>query len=417
MTIESAQPTAPPSAEFSPLTGLRVLDLTKVLAGPLCTQYLGDLGADVIKIEGCEDGDDTRSWPPLTGGDGAVFLSANRNKRSVAVDLKTAAGHAIVMRLVERADILVESYRKGAMERLGLGFEALRAHNPRLIYASISGFGRSGPLADLPGYDAMVQAFSGIMGITGEKQGGPVRSAFSPIDQTTGIWAALGIMAALRQRDASGQGQFLEVSLFETSMAFLGYTAQTYWTTGRTPERSGSGHESLCPYQAFKASDAFILIAEGNDKLWQNFCAVAGLKAIANDPRYRTNADRVSHFDDTVALVAARIGSETVAHWGQVLTAAGIPNSPINNLDDVLQMPHTKARNIVLDYDDPVHGKQHGVAMPVVFNGAVRSVRMPPPALGASTLQVLADIGYSADEVQALVREGVVRSSEVPVAS
>lgn len=417
MNHELAQPLASPALAFSPLAGLRVLDLTKVLAGPLCTQYLGDLGADVIKIETCDGGDDTRSWPPLAGGDGAVFLSANRNKRSIAVDLKTAAGRAVVMRLVDRADILVESYRKGAMERLGLGFEALRARNPRLIYASISGFGRSGPLADLPGYDVMVQAFTGIMGITGEKTGGPVRSAFSPIDQTTGIWAALGIMAALRQRDASGKGQFLEVSLFETSMAFLAYTAQTYWTTGRTPERSGSGHESLCPYQAFKASDGFILIAVGNDKLWQKFCPVVGLEAVVNDPRYRTNADRVTHFDDTVALVAARIGCNTVAYWAGVLTEAGIPSSPINNLEDVLGMPHTKARNIVLDYDDPVHGEQHGMAMPVVFNGKSRSVRMPPPALGASTLEVLTDLGYGSEEIQAMMREGVVRSSPMQAAN
>ena len=346
-----------------------------------------------------------------------MFLSANRNKRSVALDLKTEAGRAIVMRLVDRADILVESYRKGAMDRLGLGFDVLKTRNPRLIYASISGFGRGGPLADLPGYDVMVQAFSGIMGITGEKMGGPVRSAFSPIDQTTGIWAALGIMAALRQRDASGIGQFLEVSLFETSMAFLGYTAQTYWTTGRLPERSGSGHESLCPYQAFKASDAFILIAVGNDKLWQKFCAVAELEAVADDPRYRTNADRVAHFDDIVALVTARIGCHTVAHWSRVLTEAGIPNSPINNLDDVLAMPHTKARNIVLDYDDPVHGEQHGMAMPVVFNGEQRSVRAPPPALGASTLEVLADLNYGSDEIEALVREGVVRVGADPILS
>lgn len=417
MANESGKSAADPARAFSPLAGLRVLDLTKVLAGPLCTQYLGDLGADVVKIEACDGGDDTRSWPPLTGGDGAVFLSANRNKRSVAVDLKTAAGRAIVMRLVERADILVESYRKGAMERLGLGHEALRARNPRLIYASISGFGRSGPLADLPGYDVMVQAFSGIMGITGEKQGGPVRSAFSPIDQTTGIWAALGILAALRERDATGAGKFLEVSLFETSMAFLGYTAQTYWASGRTPERSGSGHESLCPYQAFEAADAHILIAVGNDKLWQIFCAVAGLEAIADDARYRTNAARVAHFDETVALVGARIRCDTVAHWAQVLTAAGVPNSPINNLDDVLAMPHTRARNIVLDYDDPVHGAQQGVAMPVVFDGAARSVRMPPPALGASTIDVLAELGYDAAEIQALLRDGVVRSGAAPAAT
>lgn len=414
MKKQSTPASSTAKSRFAPLAGLRVLDLTKVLAGPLCTQYLGDLGADVIKVEPCDGGDDTRSWPPLTNGDGAVFLSANRNKQSVAIDLKTPGGKAVIMRLVDRADILVESYRKGAMERLGLGYEELKLRNPRLVYASISGFGRHGPLSDLPGYDVMVQAFSGIMGITGEKDGGPVRSAFSPIDQTTGIWAALGIMAALRQLDATGEGQFLEVSLFDTSMAFLNYTAQTYWATGRTPPRSGSGHESLCPYQAFRASDAFILIAVGNDKLWQKFCTVSGLESIVADPKFRTNAARVAHFDETVSLVSERIRGNTVAHWATVLTAAGIPNSPINDLNDVLAMPHTKARNIVLEYEDPVHGHQRGMALPVVFNGEERKVRLPPPALGADSASILLGLGYSPDEIQELLTDGAVQDRSTP---
>ena len=262
---------------FLPLAGIRVLDLTKVLAGPLCTQYLGDLGGDVIKVEPVGTGDDTRTWPPRVEGDGAVFLSCNRNKRSIALDLKSPGGLAVLMDLVRDADLFVESYRTGAMDRLGLGYTALHAINPRLIYCSISGFGRTGPLATLPGYDVMVQAFSGVMSITGEKSGGPVRSAFSPLDQTTGIWAAFGMLAALRERDATGVGRFLEVSLFETALAFLGYTAQTFWATGREPERAGSGHESLCPYQAFRAADGDILIAAGNDKLWRIFCSVCRL--------------------------------------------------------------------------------------------------------------------------------------------
>ncbi|WP_418319777.1 CaiB/BaiF CoA transferase family protein [Piscinibacter sakaiensis] len=398
-----------PALPFAPLTGIRVLDMSKVLAGPMCGQYLADLGASVIKVEPCDGGDDTRSWPPLVGEDGAVFLSANRNKRSIAVNLKTAAGHEVIMRLLDNSDVLLESYRKGAMERLGLGYETLRERYPRLIYASISGFGRTGPLSSLPGYDVMTQAFSGIMGVTGEKGGAPVRAAFSPLDQTTGIWAALGILAALRERDATGMGRFLEVSLYETAMAFMGYTAQIYWQTGRRPERCGSGHESLCPYQVFPASDGEILIAVGNDSLWRNFCDAAGLIEIKDDPRFRTNADRVAHFDETVARVTACTRTKPVGEWTRLLGAAGVPNSPIHSLDEVLTMPHTAERGIVMDYQHAAYGPMKTVAMPVTFDATPRHVSRPPPQLGEHTAEILAGLGYVDAEIEHLQRNGVVR--------
>lgn len=398
------------SPPFAPLAGIRVLDMSKVLAGPMCGQYLADLGADVVKVEPCDGGDDTRGWPPLIGEDGAVFLSANRNKRSIAVDLKTAAGRDVVMRLLDGCDVLLESYRKGAMERLGLGHEALCRRDPRLIYASISGFGRSGSLSHLPGYDVMMQAFSGIMGVTGEKGGAPVRSAFSPLDQTTGIWAAFGILAALRERDASGRGRYLEVSLYETAMAFMGYTAQIYWQTGRRPQRCGSGHESLCPYQVFPASDGDLLIAVGNDSLWRSFCDVAGLESIKDDPRFRTNANRVAHFEETVAQVTARTRGRTVAEWARLLDAAGIPNSPVHSLDEVLAMPHTAERGIVMEYRHDAYGPLKTMAMPVSFDGAARRVDLPPPQLGQHTAEILAELGYDAAEVDRLHDEGVVRT-------
>ncbi|TAK85047.1 MAG: CoA transferase [Betaproteobacteria bacterium] len=398
------------NTDFAPLRGIRVADLSKVLAGPLCTQYLSDLGATVIKVEPCYTGDDSRAWPPLKGGDSAVFLSANRNKQSLAVDLKTASGREIALRLVETADVLVESYRKGVAERLGLGYASVKKRNNRLVYASISGFGRTGPLSELPGYDLIAQAFSGIMDITGERGGGPVRSAFSPLDHTTGIWAALGILAALRHRDATGEGSYLEVSLFETAIAFLGYTAQIYWTKGDTPKRSGSSHESLCPYQAFKAADDYLLIGVGNDKLWRQFCDAVGLNDFVDDPRFRTNADRVAHFAETVALVGERISRRGVADWTEILTTAGVPNSPINSVDQVLALPHTRQCGIILDYEHPVHGPLKSVAMPVSFGGEPRTVRSAPPKLGQHTVEILRDLGFADSETENWLRQGVVHA-------
>ena len=386
--------------EFSPLRGIRVVDLSKVIAGPLCTQYLADLGATVVKVEPCDTGDDTRSWPPFVGRDGAVYLSVNRNKQSLAVDLKTAAGCDIVQRLVERSDVIVESYRKGVAARFNLDYASVKKRNNRVVYASISGYGQTGPLSELPGYDVIVQAFSGIMGITGEKDGGPVRSAFSPLDQTTGIWAALGVLAALRHRDVTGEGRFLEVSLFETAIALLGYTAQIYWADGTVPQRSGSSHASLCPYQAFKAADDYILIGVGNDKLWRKFCHAAGLNDIVDDLRFRTNADRVAHFSETVAVVGERIRERRVSEWTQILSAAGVPNSPINSLDKVLALPHVSERGIVMDYDHPAYGPLKSVAMPVLFDGSSRQVRSAPPLLGEHTADILRELGFSRSDIE-----------------
>lgn len=402
------------SDRFSPLAGLRVIDLSKVLAGPVCTQYLGDLGADVIKIEPCDGGDDTRSWPPFGGVDGAVFLSCNKNKRSMALDLKTEAGLGILKRLVASSDVFVESFRTGVTQRLGVDYTSLTEIKPDLIYASISGFGRSGPLAAAPGYDVMVQAFSGLMSITGEKGRAPARSAFSPLDQTTGVHTALGILAALRRRDQTGQGQLLETSLYETALSFLSYTAQVYWTSGRVPERSGSGHESLCPYQAFPASDDYILIAVGNDKLWRSLCSVLGFDALANDPRYATNAARVARFDETVKLVADEIAKHPVAEWARRLTAAGIPNSPIHNTAEALSHPQAAARGMLAPLPHPAAGIVNSIAMPVLFDGYSREPRSAPPLLGEHSVEILSELGIAGAEARDLIDRGIVRAGPGP---
>lgn len=397
---------------FSPLTGLKVIDLSKVLAGPVCTQYLGDLGADVIKIEPCEGGDDTRSWPPIDGYDGAVFLSCNRNKRSLALDLKTGPGKKILRKLVAKSDIFVESFRTGVTQRLGIDYDSMKQIKPDLIYASISGFGRSGPLANSPGYDVMIQAFSGIMSITGEKGGAPARSAFSPLDQTTGIHTALGILAALRHRDQTGQGQLIETSLYETALSFLSYTAQGYWTDGRVPERAGSGHDSLCPYQAFIASDGYILIACGNDKLWQKLCKALGFDDIASDPRYATNVARVDRFDETVRLVADEIVKKTVSEWTEILSDAGVPNSPIHNVSEALQHPQAVAREMIENLPHPAAGNVKGISMPVLFAGYSRRPRSAPPLLGENSVEILREIEVSEEETNTLLAQGIIRVTE-----
>jgi len=393
---------------FKPLAGLRVLDFTKVLAGPLCTQYLGDMGAEIIKVEPAEIGDETRRWPPFREGQGAVFLSVNRNKQSLAVDLKTAEGREIIHRLVPTVDIVVESYGTGVTDRLGIDYATLKALKPDLIYASISGFGRTGPRANSLGYDVILQAFSGVMSLTGEKGGGAIRSPISPIDQTTGLHAFSGILAALLQRGATGKGTQLEVSLFETAVGFLGYNLQSFWEKGVQPEKCGSGHESLCPYQAFDASDAPLMIGIANDNLWRRFCRAVGREALIEDPRFRTNPDRVANFAETVATVQAIVGARPRDEWVSLLTELSVPCAPINSLREMLDDPHTEARGIVLDYDHPTLGPMKSIAHPIVFNGTTRTVGTSPPLHGEHTRRILAGIGYDDATVDAMAAKAVV---------
>lgn len=397
---------------MTPLAGIRVLDFSKVLAGPLCGQWLGDLGADVVKIEPPGAGDDTRGWPPFrTGGGaqvGAVFLSANRNKRSLALDLKTPEGQAAAQRMARAADVVIESYATGVAERLGIGAAALCAANPRLVHCSISGFGRTGPLAQGLGYDVILQAFSGIMAMTGERGGGPIRSPFSPIDQSTGMNAFSGILAALLERGRTGKGCRLEVSLFETAAALLGYSLQIHWEKGTLPEKSGSGHESLCPYQAFEAADGPVLIGIASDNLWRRFAAGIGRPDLAEDPRFRTNADRVANFAATVALVQAIVATESAAHWVEFCGRVGIPCAAIQTLADMLAHPQTAARGVVLAYEHPALGALKTMAQPIQFDGQPRMVRSPPPLLGEHSAAVLDAYGFSAAEIAALRAAGAI---------
>jgi crotonobetainyl-CoA:carnitine CoA-transferase CaiB-like acyl-CoA transferase len=392
-----------------PLTGIRVLDLSKVLAGPLCAQYLGDLGADIIKVEAVGQGDETRGWPPFPApGLGTVFLSANRNKRSIAVDMKTEKGREIVHALARSADVAIESFGTGVAERLGIDAATLRALNDRLIHCSISGFGRSGPLKNSPGYDVILQAFCGIMSMTGDADGGYIRSPISPIDQMTGVHAFSGILALLYAREKTGKGGAIQVSLFETAMGLLGYNLQTYWQRGVQPPKCGSSHESLCPYQAFEAADGPIMIGVANDNLWRKFCAVAGLDGIVDDPKFRTNADRVAHRAETLGHVQSALALHSAAHWNDVLTGVGVPCAPINSLAQLLAHPHTEASGIILDYQHQSAGPLRGVGHPVLIDGVERKAGLPPPMLGQHTDDVLSEIGLSPEAIGALRRDRVV---------
>ena len=391
---------------MKPLLGIKVVDFTKVLAGPLCAQYLGDFGAEVIKIEPCKDGDDTRRWPPFRGDDGTVFLSANRNKRSLAIDLKSAAGKEIARRLVRDADVVLESYGPGVAQRLGIDYPTVRKDNPRLVYCSISGFGRQGAMKDGKGYDVILQAFSGMMSITGEPGGPPSRSPFSPVDQATGFHAVSGILAALMQRERSGEGALIETSLFDSALAFLAYFYQGYWEKGTQPAKCGSGHESLCPYQAFEAADKHLLLGVANDALWRKFCALAGLDADADDPRFRTNAERVRHRAETVALVQSVIATRTCDDWMRLLAQAGIPAAPINSFADLMAHPHTRDSGMVVEYEHPAHGKLKAMAQPIVFNGARNAPARTPPLHGEHTAEILAELGYSTAEIRRMQDDG-----------
>ena len=392
-----------------PLAGIRVLDLSKVLAGPLCAQYLGDLGADIIKVETVGQGDETRGWPPFPAPDlGTVFLSANRNKRSIALDMKTEKGREIVHALARSADVAIESFGTGVAERLGIDAATLRALNDRLIHCSISGFGRSGPLKNSPGYDVILQAFCGIMSMTGDENGGYVRSPISPIDQMTGVHGFSGIMALLYAREKTGQGGTIQVSLFETALGLLGYNLQTYWERGVQPPKCGSSHESLCPYQAFEAADGPIMIGIANDNLWRKFCAVAALGTIVDDPKFRTNADRVAHRNETISHVQSAIAQHAVAYWNNALSGVGVPCAPINSIAQLLDHPHTRASGIIVEYEHQTAGRLKGVGHPVLIDGAERQAGSPPPILGQHTDDVLGEIGLPSETINELRRARVV---------
>lgn len=391
-----------------PLAGLRVVDFTKVLAGPLCTQYLSDLGADVVKVEPIDVGDDTRKWPPFEDGEGTIFLAVNRNKRSIALDLKAEDGMSVCRRLLVNADVVIESFGPGVAERLGIGYDAVRALRADVVYCSISGYGTQGPMRENKGYDLIAQAFTGMLSVTGEPDGPAVRSPFSPVDQGTGMNATIGILGALLRRAGSGQGARIDVSLFDTAVGFLGYFLQGFWQRGTEPQRAGSGHESLCPYKAFETSDRPVILGVANDGLWRAFCDVAGVPELAHDERFLTGADRVAHRKECEAVVADLMRRHTRAEWMERLNARGIPCSPVHSLGELSAHPHTAASDMLMHYTNAAGRGMKGVATPLRLDGDRLSLRSPPPALGQDSGDVLHELGYDDAQIAGLRDQGVI---------
>lgn len=392
------------------LDGIRVLDLSRVLAGPYCGALLADMGADVVKIEDTERGDESRAWLPAKQGQSAAFLANNRNKRGIALNLKTKDGVAIVKRLASNADVLIENFRTGTMEAFGLGYAVLAELNPRLVYCSVSAFGRTGPRADEGGYEALMQAFSGIMSITGEPEGPPVRAGVSFIDLATGTQCAFGIVSALQCRARTGRGQRVDGSLLDTAVAFLNYHAQGYLLVGEVPRPLGSAHPSLAPYRNFRCADGrWIFIAGANDRLTRRLMGALGLEDLCDDARFSTNGERVAN-----RVELERIVGEAVARHGRdellrMLESADFPASPVNTVAEALDDPHTNARPVLLPMTDPRLGDVRVVGLPLVFSDMQPTIRRPAPQLGEHTDETLLELGYAQAELDAWRANGIIK--------
>ena len=393
-----------------PLEGIRVLDLSRVLAGPYCSMILADLGAEVIKVEMPGTGDDTRAYPPFIGKQSSYFMSTNRNKKSITLDLKSMEGQEVLHRLALKSDIVVENFRPGVTKRLAADYDTLRNINQKLIYCSISSFGQTGPYAEKPGYDLIIQGMGGLMGITGEPDGPPVRVGVAITDIGAGMWATIAILAALRVRKRDGAGQYIDLSMMDGSVAWMTYVAGNYFATGKAPPRMGTAHPSIVPYQAFTASDGkSILLGGGNDRLFVALCEGLGLQDLPKDPHYTSNENRIKYRDVLIPLLENSFREKPRDEWIRILEALGVPVAPVYTIDEIFADEQILHRGMLIEMDHPEVGKIKQIAPPIKMSLTPCVVRSPPPILGQHTAEVLRDLaGYDEEEIRHLQEKGVI---------
>jgi len=396
---------------LQPLAGMRVLDVTTSIAGPYCAEILAALGADVVKVERPDTGDDGRAWgPPFWNGESAMFLAVNAGKRSLAVSLRDERGRDAVLRLAELADVFLQSLRPGLAERLGLGPEDVRGRNPRLVYCSVGAYGHTGPLADEPGYDALMQAAGGLISMTGEPGRPGVRVGSSLIDMGTGMWAALGTVAALLERERTGDGALVDTSLYETALGYIGYHLVGYLADGTVPRGQGTVFPMVAPYQVFPTQDGELMVAGGNDRLFAALCEVLELPDLVTDERFRTNPDRVRNREELVEIVSARLREHDAGHWHVRLTAAGVPAAPVADVADVVNADQTNALGLLQPLEHEGIPDLRLPALPLSFDHERTTHRSAPPAVGEHTAEILAEVGYAEEEIATLAADGVIRT-------
>lgn len=394
---------------MQPLQNIRVLDLSRVLAGPYCTMVLGDLGAEVIKVEPPE-GDETRGWgPPFAGGESAYYLCVNRNKRGMVVNLKTEEGKNILRGLAMQSDVLVENFRPGTLKKFGLDFETLHTLNPGLVYCSISGFGQTGSLCDKPGYDFMIQAMGGIMSITGEPGGEPMKVGVAVADLFAGQNAVISILAALQARTFTGEGQYIDIALFDSELGWLANVASNFLISGKNPKRYGNAHANIVPYQSFQASDGWLVVAVGNDKQFESFCRVINKTELSTDERFSTNSARVQNREVLIPILKPIFLEKSVRDW-LLLIGDQFPCGPINTIEQVFSMPHVKEREMLVEMQHPTIGALPLVGSPLKMGDTPISYRLPPPLIGEHTEEILTKVlGFSAEKVTSLTESGCIK--------